>query len=73
MSRFAALLLSLLLVTAPLSALAGDGDASASGTAADIQGYISAITGDFDQNPHSCYEADDIKQDQPDLADRPQS
>jgi hypothetical protein len=72
MSRFAALLLSLPLFTAPLPALAGD-DAPASGTAADIQGYISAITGDFDQNPHSCYEADDVKQDQPDLADRPQS
>lgn len=68
MSRSAALLLSLLLFMAPLPALAGD-DAPA----ADIQGYISAITGDSDENPHSCYEADDEKQDQPDLADRPQS
>tara|TARA_R110001592_G_scaffold190500_1_gene436472 strand:- start:2533 stop:2754 length:222 start_codon:yes stop_codon:yes gene_type:complete len=73
MSRFAALLFSLLLVTAPLSALAGDGDASASGAAADIQSYISAITGDSDENPHSCYETDDDTQERPDLANRPQS
>lgn len=72
MSRFAALLLSLTLFTAPRPALAG-GDAPASGTAADIQGYISAITGDFDQNPHSCYETDDDTQERPDLASRPQS
>ena len=73
MSRSAALLLSLLLFTAPLSAQTGDGDASASGTAADIQGYISAITRDSDENPHSCYETDDDTQERPDLANRPQS
>jgi len=72
MSRFAALLLSLPLFTAPLPALAGD-DAPASGTAADIQDYISAITRDSDENPHSCYETDDDTQERPDLANRPQS
>lgn len=78
MSRTAAWLLSLPLFILPLSAHAGDG-ASASGTTpqagttADIQDYISAITGDMDQNPHNCFEADDETQERPDLAGRPQS
>ncbi len=72
MSRFAALLLSLLLLTAPLSAVAGN-NAPAPGTTADIQDYISAITRDSDENPHSCYETDDDTQERPDLANRPQS
>jgi hypothetical protein len=78
MFRFPAWLLVLLLFAAPLSAIAGDaapasGKAPQTSAAGDIQGYISAITGDMDQNPHSCYEADDDKPDRPDLADRPQS
>ena len=78
MSRSIGLLLSLLLFTAPLPVLADDGapasgTGSQAGTVGNIQDYISSITGDMDQNPHSCFEADDEKPARPDLADRPQS
>ncbi|MEQ9360474.1 MAG: hypothetical protein RLO05_02115 [Rhodospirillales bacterium] len=78
MSRSTGVLMSLLLFAAPLPVLAGDGapasaTARQAGTAADIQDYISAITRDSDENPHSCYETDDDTQERPDLANRPQS
>jgi len=78
MSRYTGVLLSLLLFAAPLPVLAGDRapastSASQAGTAADIQDYISAITRDSDENPHSCYETDDDTHERPELAARPQS
>ncbi|PIW27364.1 MAG: hypothetical protein COW30_10335 [Rhodospirillales bacterium CG15_BIG_FIL_POST_REV_8_21_14_020_66_15] len=78
MFRSAAWLLTLLLPILPLTASTDDrlqesGPVTHGSSAQEVQDYISTLTGVFDENPHSCYEADEGREERPDLANRPQS